>query len=125
MPTIYKPQNTKEHVLQPEHQWEQTCKEHTWEGWRKATVQPWPHLRAKEHQEIQAAVSAARDEEKGPSCKNIILWAHWMPGQREGPGTSWGENLHAFIMVLDDTRAATQNASPQITGKFQNSSPLP
>lgn len=48
-----------------------------------------------------------------------------MPGQREGPGTSWGENLHAFIMVLDDTRAATQNASPQITGKFQNSSPLP
>lgn len=32
MPTIYKPQNTKEHVLQPEHQWEQTCKEHTWEG---------------------------------------------------------------------------------------------
>ena len=48
-----------------------------------------------------------------------------MPGQRKGPGTSWGENLRAFIMALDDTRAAIQNASPQITGKFQNSSPLP
>ena len=63
----------KGHILQLECQWEQTSKEHTWEGWRKSTVQPQPCLRAKEPQEVQAAMAAAKDEEKGPSCKNILL----------------------------------------------------
>lgn len=51
-------------------------------------MQPQPCLRAKEPQEVQATMAAAQDEEKGPSCKNILEQVHWVPGQRKGSGTS-------------------------------------
>lgn len=61
-----------------------------------------PCWRAKELQEMETAMTAAKGEGKRPSGKNILLPVHGVPGPEKELWCQWQRDLCALIMALQD-----------------------